>query len=163
MLQMSWLGNDLSATSSKAPARITQEEEMSSGEWSFCSQTLLRGALLECPEISEISSVFSWWWWWGLTWLSSAMGCAKGVVTASRKCSLFSEITQKNGLGQMVVIFSCVGHYVIDFREVFYWRLCKTQILWGLSKHSRTSKVGQNSLISVTFGDLSPRGSCAAA
>lgn len=26
-----------------------------------------------------------------------------------------TEITQKNGLGQMVVIFSCIGHCEIDF------------------------------------------------
>lgn len=39
------------------------------------------------------------------------------VLTPGAQCSLFSEITQKNSLGHMVVICSCVGHCERDFMK----------------------------------------------
>lgn len=71
---------------------------------------------LECPEISEISSGF---FLVVMVRAHLAQPChdAEGVLTADRKCTLFSEITQKNGLGHMVVIFNRVGHCEIDFMK----------------------------------------------
>lgn len=45
-------------------------------------------------------------------------GSALLWVTPDRKCSLFPEITQRSGLGQMVVIFNCTGHCETDFMKL---------------------------------------------